>query len=74
MSVFVRQGKIAVRIGFQSDPIDRTKMRLWFANSHILHWNICYRSGYSDSFLITLKMPVGYNEGFRCANAKAIAL
>ena len=28
MSVFVRQNKITVRIGFQSDPIDRTKTRL----------------------------------------------
>ena len=29
MSVFVGQGKIAVRIGFRSDPIDRTKRRLY---------------------------------------------
>ena len=28
MSVFVRQEKITVRIGFQSDPIGRTKTRL----------------------------------------------
>ena len=28
MSVFVRQEKITVRIEFQSDPIDPTKMRL----------------------------------------------
>ena len=28
MSVFVRQGKITVRMGLQSDPIDPTKTRL----------------------------------------------
>ena len=30
MSVFVRQEKITVRIGLQSDPIDPTKTRLIF--------------------------------------------
>ena len=32
MSVFVRQEKFTVRIGFQSDPIDPTKTRLKFAS------------------------------------------
>ena len=39
MLVFVKQEKITVRIGFQSDPIDWTKTRLMkVVNlSHLLH-------------------------------------
>ena len=33
MSVFVRQGKNTVRMGFQSDPIDPTKTRLKLSRS-----------------------------------------
>ena len=32
MSVFVRQEKITVQIGFQSAPIDRTKTHLYFGS------------------------------------------
>ena len=45
MSVFVRQEKITVRFGLQSDPIDPTKTRLCikyffpWSKTHILHQN-----------------------------------
>ena len=35
MSVFVRQEKITVRMGLQSDPIDLTKMRLMCINNRV---------------------------------------